>query len=143
MSYRYERLRERRRRGNGCLITLVVLIWIVLLGVVAYRYWLRPQISQYIGQQIVEQVGQQIAEQPGDGTPVGAISPADEQIQQGAAAALPIVVAALPSGELRISEEQANAYLAEHPDALGPIDSATIRFVPNEIQADLRAVGTT
>jgi hypothetical protein len=135
MSYRYERRTERRperrRRGNGCLAWLVALVWIILLGVVAYRYWLRPQISQYVGQQIAERVS-------GDaGSQVG------QQIERGAAAALPTALAALPSGELRISEEQANAYLAARADSLKPLDSATIRFVPNEVQADLRAVGTT
>jgi hypothetical protein len=44
---------------------------------------------------------------------------------------------------LRVTEAQANAYLAERADSLKPLDSATIRFVPNEVQADLRAVGTT
>jgi hypothetical protein len=131
MSYRSERRPERRRRGNGCLVALVALIWIVLIGVVAYRYWLRPQVSEYVGRQIAEQVG------PSDG---GQVS---QQIEQGAAETLPTAVAALPSGELRVTEAQANAYLAERADSLKPLDSATIRFVPNEVQADLRAVGTT
>jgi hypothetical protein len=134
MSHRYERYErrpERRRGRNGCLVWLVALVWIILLAVVAYRYWLRPQISQYVGRQIAEQVG-------GSGAPsVG------QQIEQGAAATLPTAVAALPSGELRITEQQANQYLAARADSLRPLDSATIRFVPNEIQADLQAMGTT
>src|SRR4051812_31806585 len=68
MSYRNERRREpRRRRRNGCLALLVALIWIILLAVIGYRYWLRPQISQYVGRQIGEQVG--AAGQAGNGTP--------------------------------------------------------------------------
>jgi hypothetical protein len=50
-------------------------------------------------------------------------------------------VAALPSGELRITDAQANAYLAERADALKPIDSATVHFVPGEVQVDLQAAG--
>src|SRR4029079_5798369 len=132
MRYRYERRTERRGNRNGCLALLVALVWIVLLLVVAYRYWLRPQVSQYVGRQLAEQVG---------AGPAG--GQANQEIEQGAAAALPTAVAALPSGELRITEQQANAYLAARADSLKTVDSATIHFVPNEVQADLRAVGTT
>jgi hypothetical protein len=131
MSYRYERRTERRRSRNGCLAILVVLVWIVLLAVLAYRYWLRPQVSQYVGRQIAEQVGAPNSTQ------------VNQQIEQGAAAVLPTAVAALPSGELRITEEEANAYMAARIASLKPLDSATIHFVPNEVQADLRAIGTT
>src|SRR5689334_25401292 len=106
MSYRNERYYTRRRRSrNGCLALLVALVWIILLAVIGYRYWLRPQISEYVGRQIAEQVGA-----AGQGA-----TPAQpqQQIEQGAAQVLPTAVAALPSGELRVSEEQANSYLAE------------------------------
>jgi hypothetical protein len=136
MSYRYERRREPRRRNrNGCLALTVALVWIILLAVVGYRYWLRPQISAYVGRQIAEQVG---AANPVQG---GATALPQQQVEQAAGQALPTVVAALPSGELRVSEEQANAYLAERADSLKPIDSATVRFVPDEVQVDLRAAG--
>jgi hypothetical protein len=134
MSYRYERRREPRRRSrNGCLALLVALVWIILIAVVGYRYWLRPQVSAYVGRQIAEQVGA-----AGQGA-----TPAQpqQQIEQGAAQVLPTAVAALPSGELRISEEQANSYLAERADSLKPIESATVHFVPDEVQVDLRAAG--
>ena len=131
MSYRNERrLAPRRRSRNGCLALLVALVWIILLAVIGYRYWLRPQISQYVGRQIAEQVGQ-----AGDATPP------QQQIEQGAAQALPTVVAALPSGELRVTDAQANAYLAERADSLKPIESATVHFVPDEVQVELRAAG--
>jgi hypothetical protein len=133
MSYRNERRREPRRRSrNGCLGLLVALVWIVLLAVIGYQYWLRPQISQYVGRQIAEQVG--AASQGSNGTP-------QQQIEQGAAQALPTALAALPSGELRVTDAQANAYLAERADSLRPIESATVRFVPDEVQVDLQAAG--
>jgi len=139
MSHRYERYerrnRPRRRNRNGCLALLVALVWIILLAVIGYRYWLRPQISQYVGRQIAEQVG---AANPGQG---GATAQPLPQVEQGAAQVLPTAVAALPSGELRVSEEQANAYLAERAASLMPIDSATVHFVPDEVQVDLRAAG--
>ncbi|MDQ2998748.1 MAG: hypothetical protein M3R61_17085 [Chloroflexota bacterium] len=133
MSYRNERRPEpRRRRRNGCLALLVALIWIILLAVIGYRYWLRPQISQYVGRQIGEQVG--AAGQAGAGTP-------QQQIEAGAAQALPTALAALPSGELRVTDAQANAYLAERASSLKPIDLATVHFVPDEVQVDLQAAG--
>jgi hypothetical protein len=130
MSYRYERRSPERRRSRvGCLAWLVALVWIVLLGLLAYRYWVRPQISSYIGSQIAEQL-----EGPG--------GPVDRQVQEGAQQVLPTVVAALPSGELRISEAEANAYFAAHLDAFRPVESVTVRFVPDEVQADIRALGS-
>jgi hypothetical protein len=136
MSSRYDRRREPRHRNrNGCLMLLVALIWIILLAVVGYRYWLRPQVSQYVGRQIGEQVGAAGAGQTSIGTPP------QQQIEQGAAQVLPTALAALPSGQLRITDEQANAYLAERAGSLKPIDSATVHFVPDQVQVDLQAAG--
>jgi hypothetical protein len=126
MSHRYERRRPERRRGRGCLVWLVVLVWVVLLGLLAYRYWIRPQVSQYIGSQIGEQLRSQVG----------------GQIEQGAQGALPTVVAALPSGELRISEAEANQYFASRAADLRPIESVQVRFVPGEVQADIGAMST-
>jgi hypothetical protein len=127
MSYRY----ERRRSRVGCLAWLVAIVWILLLALLAYRFLLREPVSQFIGQQIGQQLRSNIAAPPGG------------QIPQGAENTLPTVIAGLPAGQLRISEAQANAYLAANTDALQPIDSATVRFVPGEIQADITALGTT
>ena len=134
MSYRNERRPERRRSRNGCLALLVALVWIILLAVIGYRYWLRPQISQYVGRRIADQVGAAGAGQVGNGTP-------QQQIEQGAAQELPTAVAALPSGELRVTDAQANAYLVERAASLRPIESATVHFVPNQVQVDLQAAG--
>jgi hypothetical protein len=136
MRSRYDRRREPRRRNrNGCLALLVALVWIILLVLVGYRYWLRPQVSQYIGRQIAEQVGAVDAGQGSNGTPP------QQQIEQGAAQVLPTALAALPSGELRVTDEQANAYLVERAGALKPIDSATVHVVPDQVQVDLQAAG--
>jgi hypothetical protein len=131
MSYREERYQMRRRRRNGCLVWLVALVWVVLIAVLAYRFWLRPQVSQYIGGQIGEQLRDNAGGQ------------LNSQVEQGAAAALPTAIAALPSGELRITEAQANDYLAARRDSLKPLDSVSVHFVPDEVQADLKAFGTT
>ncbi len=130
MSYRTSRRPERRRR-NGCLVTLVVIVWALLIAVVLYRFLLRPQISQYLG----DQIGDQLRSNAG--------GQLQDQIDQGAASSLPTAIAALPSGELRITEAQANDFLAARAGDFKPLDSITVRFVPGLVQADLQALGTT
>lgn len=134
MSYQYER-RQQRRSGRGCLAWLVALVWIVLLAMLAYRFLFRQQVSQFIGRQIGEQLRGNVQAPPG-------LQPG-EQIEQGAQQVLPTVVAALPSGELHVSEQDANTYLAANAASLSPIQSATVAFLPGELRADITAAGTT
>lgn len=136
-SDRYRRRRPEPRRRNRRLGCLVALIWIVLGLVLGYQYVLRPRVSAIVGREI----GRQIGAAPGAAAP-GAADPAG-QIAEGAGSALPTAVAALPSGELRISEEEANAYIAANPDAIGPLDSVRLRFTPGLVEADLSALGQT
>ena len=129
MSYRTSRRLERRRRGNGCLAGLVALVWGLLIIGVLYYFFVRPQVRRYLGDQI--------------GSQMRGTGQAEQQLVNGAAAGLPTAIAALPSGEVRITEAQANDFLASRADALKPIDSMTVHFVPGQVQADLRALGTT
>ncbi|MFN8480234.1 MAG: hypothetical protein U0074_20635 [Kouleothrix sp.] len=129
MSYRTSRRLERRRRGNGCLAGLVALVWGLLIIGVLYYFFVRPQVSRYLGDQI--------------GSQMRGTGQAEQQLENGAAAGLPTAIAALPSGEVRITEAQANDFLASRADALKPIDGITVHFVPGQVQADLRALGTT
>jgi hypothetical protein len=131
MSYRQERYYRRRSRRTTCLAWLVALIWIVLLSLLAYRYFVRPQVSRYIGSQIGGQLRSNIGGQ------------VQQQIEQGAQQAMPTVVAVMPSGELRIREAEANEYFAANAEQYRPVDSIRVRFVPGEVQADIGALGTT
>lgn len=126
------------RRRNGCLITLVILVWAVLGALLVYQYYLRPRISQQIGEQIGRQLGVVPTVRPGDPQP-GPGSPNATSV----AGMLPTLVASLPSGEIRVTEADANAYMAANIDRLQPIESVNLRFVPGEIQADLVALGST
>lgn len=130
MSYRQERYR-RRRRGNGCLLTLVIVVWGLLIAGLLYYFLLRPQVSRFLGSQIGDQLRSNVGGQ------------LEQQAEQGAASSLPTAIAALPSGEVRVTEAQANQFLAARADELKPLDSVTVRFVPGQIQADLKALGTT
>ncbi|HNP71656.1 MAG TPA: hypothetical protein PLO33_04400 [Kouleothrix sp.] len=129
MSYRQERYR--RRRGNGCLLALVILVWGLLIAGLLYYFLLRPQVSRFLGSQIGDELR---------GNPNGQL---EQTAVQGAASTLPTAIAALPSGELHISEGQANDFLAARAGQLKPLDSVTVRFVPGQVQADLKALGTT
>jgi hypothetical protein len=111
--------------------TLVILVWAVLIAVVAYNYFLRDSVSQQVGNLIGRQLAQQGQSQVG------------QQIEQGAQAGLPTVVAGLPSGELRVTEQQANGFLASRASSMRPIDGVQVHFVPGELQASISALGTT
>ncbi|MBC8161632.1 MAG: hypothetical protein H7Z42_10480 [Roseiflexaceae bacterium] len=116
----------RRRGGLGCLGSLVLLVWILVAAVLAYNFFLRPQISQMIGDQIIQ---------------AGPPSNTTDQLSEQAGQALPTVVAALPSGELRLSEQQANEFLAARD--LGPFDSAAVRFTQGRVEITIGAFGLT
>jgi hypothetical protein len=130
MSYRYERYRERpRSRGRSCLISLTVLIWLLVLGFVAVRFYVRPSLTSYVNRQVAESINPQI---PADDNPGAALRESLAQV--------PIGVS-VPPGEIRISENQANAYLAAYQQRLGGIDGLELRFVPDEVQAVISVSG--
>lgn len=121
----------RKRRGLGCLTSVVLLVWLLVALVLVYNNFLRPQISQMIGDQIVDRV-----DPPAPGNGPGGVT---DELSQEANEALPAVIAALPSGEVRISEQQANEFLAAR--GLGPIDTANVRFLPGQIVIEMSAFG--
>jgi hypothetical protein len=135
----YRRLTRRpERRGRGCLIFLVVLIWVILGGVLFFQYYLRPRISQEIGQQISRQLVVVPTAQPGQ--PAGPTSVVGT-IQS--AGILPTLVASLPAGEITITEAAANDYMATNIERFKPIESIKLHFVPGVIEAELVALRST
>ena len=123
-----------KKKSVGCLRWLVLLIWLVLMLVLGYQYFWRTQVSEQIGLQIVEKIAPTTntggdAQSPGQAGEVGGV--------------LPTVIAALPSGELRITEQEANEYLTAHAVDLQPAEQVRVRFVPGELQADVVALGLT
>jgi hypothetical protein len=102
----------------------VALVWVAVLVVACYGFVLRPYISRQIGEEVGGQFGG-----------------AQEQIESQATQVLPDIVAALPPGEIVVTEQQANEYLAANPGSYAPLDAITVRIVPGEVQADLQAQG--
>ncbi|GIV99383.1 hypothetical protein [Roseiflexus sp.] len=119
--YRSVQRQPRSRRGIACLGWITALIWVLVALVAAYLFVLRPSLSRTVGEQAVQRLNI-------DGT-------------QSGAGVLPTLVTALPSGEVRISEQEINAYLLAHAGLLAPIDQATVRLVSGGLEVDIRAFG--
>jgi hypothetical protein len=64
-----------------------------------------------------------------------------ERIQQGQQM-LPTAIAALPAGEIRLTDADANAFFAANSASLAPLESLRVQFVPGQVQADVGIYGT-
>src|SRR4051794_27817981 len=116
MSYRYDEYSGRPRRSplRGWIVGLTILVWILLLGLLAPRFVVRPMVSNMLEQRVAERV---------EVTP-----------QLGAAQQAP---AALAPESFTIREADANQWIAQHRDELKGVDDVRLRFVPGEAQADI------
>lgn len=132
MSYRYEQYRERpRSRGRGCLVGLTVLVWLLVLGFFGLRYFVRPSLTNYVNRQVVESINPQVSP---DADPGDALRDSLQQV--------PIDID-VPPGELRVTDAQANSYLATYRERLTGIDDLRIHFVPDEVQAVITVRGVS
>jgi hypothetical protein len=130
MSYRYERYREHpRSRGRSCLIGLTVLVWLLVLGFFGLRYFVRPNLTNYVNRQVVESINPQASP---DANPADALRDSLQQV--------PINID-VPPGEIRVTDEQANSYLAAYRERLTGIDDVRLHFVPDEVQAVITVSG--
>lgn len=121
--------RAQRRRGVGCLLWAVAAVWILLALVLGYRYFVAPRVSQLLA----EQINGELAGTP---PPGGATQPAEP-----GSGAVSGAIAALSSGEVRLSEAEINTFIADHAESLRPLDSATVRLTNGEVQATVRVFG--
>jgi hypothetical protein len=116
--------------------TVVLGVLVVLLFEV-YIHMARPAISSFLGEQVAVRLGL-----PADAPTTDQPGAFEEQIVGQAQQSLPTAIAALPSGELRVTDAQANAYLAANMEALDPVEGVQVQFVPGQVQADVRVFGT-
>jgi hypothetical protein len=119
-------------RGKLMFFTVVLVLHLVGAYVVVGRSF----IGDYVGQRVGEQMG------------VGGLARGDQAISQDELEAqmeqtLPTAIAELPRGKLTVSEKRINSYIAANPEALKPLDTVTVSFVPDEVQADIGAFGTS
>ena len=120
MTTRYRRPPPRRR--GGCLSALAILAWLAIIGVALFYFVGRPLLGGYVARRV-----------GGD---------AQGQIEGSAQGAIPSIVAALPPGEIVVTEQQANEFFAARSGQFGPIERVSVRLLPNQVQADLVAAGT-
>jgi uncharacterized protein (DUF1501 family) len=120
--------------------------------VLIYNYALKPMLSRAIADQLAGPINPLPTLMP-----VGAAPPPPAALPTGvpsslipasaapamaqAAALLPSAVAALPSGELAISEGQINALIAARPNAIAPLERASISFADGSAVAAIGAYG--
>lgn len=112
------------------------MILVVLIAV--YGLLIRPRIGTMIGTELGDQFGlpTAVAVTPQPGLP----PPAQEAVDE-AVGALPELIAALPAGELVVSDTEANSFLAERQDDYAPLDSINLQFTGGEVAAEVRAYG--
>ncbi len=123
MSYRYERYRERPRRGRGWLSALTALVWLLLIGLLVARFVARPLITEMVEGRIAQRI---TVPQPD-----AAVSPA-EQSPPGTGAS-----------SFTVGEADANRWVEEHRSELQGVDAVRFRFVPGQVEADVTVAGVT
>lgn len=118
----------KKRRGCvfGCLVTLTVGVFALLALVLVVVFYLKPRLSQEFGNVVAGQLNEQLEQK------------VNEQIG-GATGQIPGDF----SGQVVIPEAEVNAYIAANPQQIAPLDSASVRFVPDEMQATVQAYGAS
>lgn len=134
----YRRMAPHPRKRQSCIKPIIILALIMLLVGVGSLLFIRPGLGAYIGLKVGQQFGIDGLNEPAQTHSSSPQQGMQEQLEQ----AVPTTIAALPEGEIVVTEQRVNAYLATNPQALGPIDSATVHFVPSQVQVDIEAIGT-
>lgn len=122
--------RRRERAQGGCMRAFFALVFVGCLAVLVYTFAIRPALTRAVADAIAGPVPT-LMPQGQAGTAVAAQ----------AGAVIPDAVAALPPGEIVVSEADVNGFLAARPDAIAPLDSATMRFTGGLAVAEIAAYG--
>jgi hypothetical protein len=135
---RYAYRQQRSERGRpGCRNALFALIFVGCLAVLVYAFAVRPLLTRAVADELA-------------GAPVPTLIPAQPVQPQAATAVagqadavLPTALAALPAGELVVTEDEVNSFIASRPDAIQPLDSLSLRFTPGNVVAQISAYGVS
>ncbi|MCS6881362.1 MAG: hypothetical protein RMK84_10325 [Oscillochloridaceae bacterium] len=124
----YRRPQAARVAGarRGCLRGSAALLFIAALLLLVYAFGLRPMLSRAVADRIAP-------------LPVATAMAADGGGRVDGL--LPTAIAALPPGEVVLTEERANEFLAARPDALAPLEAARLSFSEGRASAAIRAYG--
>lgn len=109
-------------RGSAALLFIAALLLLV------YTFGLRPMLSRAVADRIAPPPVAPAVTADGAGRVDGL---------------LPTAIAALPSGEVVLTEDRANDFLAARPDALAPLEAARLSFSDGRASATIRAYGVS
>jgi hypothetical protein len=124
--YSYREYQERpRNRLRSTLIFVTALVWVLVLACLALRFFVRPNVTDYVNRQVAVTIDPQI---PPSLDPNAALRESLSQIPLGGA---------IPPGRFEVTEEMANDYLYAYRQNLGEIDAVQVNFVPGEIEANI------
>lgn len=115
----------RRRETTGCVGQLVRLgLGILLIGIL-YLLLIRPQISSALGRTLAD-----------------LIAPVSTPVEVADQAPLPALLAALPAGQVTVSEAEINGYLTDVQTTL-PVDAINVRLRDGRAIVTIQAYGVT
>ncbi|MGB9632694.1 MAG: hypothetical protein ACPL8I_05170 [Chloroflexaceae bacterium] len=112
---------------RGCLRGCAALLFVAALLLLVYTFGLRPMLSRAVADQIAP-LSAATAVAAGGGRLDGL---------------LPGAIAALPPGEVVLTEERANDFLAARPDAIAPLEAARLSFNDGRASATISAYGVS
>ncbi|MGQ9480016.1 hypothetical protein [Chloroflexus sp.] len=119
------RIPYRRRETTGCVGQLVRLgLGILLIGIL-YLLLIRPQISSALGRTLAD-----------------LIAPVSTPVEAADQAPLPALLAALPVGQVTVSEAEINGYLTDVQTTL-PVDAINVRLRDGRAIVTIQAYGVT
>lgn len=119
------RILYRRRETTGCVGQLIRLgLGILLIGIL-YLLLIRPQISSALGR-----------------TLANLIAPVSTPVEAADQAPLPALLAALPAGQVTVSEAEINGYLTDVQATL-PVDAINVRLRDGRAIVTIQAYGVT
>lgn len=137
--YAYRQPARRRREGGGCLQGFAALLFLVALIALIYAFALRPLVSRSVADQIAGPAAP-VPTLMTTGAPQPTLQAVDQAVDS-AGALMPTAVAALPSGQLVVTDADINGLLAARPEAIAPLDSASVRFTAGAAEAQIGAYG--
>lgn len=119
--YQSTRTVPRRRRSGGCGTLFILTLALLALGIIGAWWYVRAQVSALVSAPQAPNIQQTVEGQAGE--------------------FIPSAVAAVPSGEFIVSEADMNAAIAARAAELGVFDEVRVRFLPDQMQLDLSALG--
>lgn len=140
--YAYRPPPRRPREGRGCLPTLAALIAAAAVLVLVYAFAIRPMVSRRVADRIAGPAAP-VPTLMATGAPAAppAAGQAGPQVVEQAGAVMPTAVAALPPGQVVVSDADINGMIAARPDAIAPLEGASVTFTGGLATARISAYG--